>query len=115
METTMRARRRPTNATNHRDIKDPDSEEITRPRRRTRPLSHANQGDITPDDVPQLHTPGEAAEILTVKESWLRRKASQRLIPCTFIGKHLRFSTADLQQITEAGHQHQRVNARRRR
>jgi hypothetical protein len=40
----------------------------------------------------QLHTPAEAAEILRIRESWLRGKAAARAIPCTFVGKHLRFS-----------------------
>lgn len=58
------------------------------------------------NDAPsQLHTPAEAAEILTVRESWLRRQAGQRRIPCTFLGKHLRFSDADIQQIITAGAQ----------
>lgn len=52
---------------------------------------------------PLLYTPGAAAELLAVPESWLRRKAGRRLIPCTFVGKHLRFSTADLAAITTAG------------
>jgi excisionase family DNA binding protein len=51
----------------------------------------------------QLHTPAEAAEILRVRESWLRTKASARVIPCTFIGKHLRFSESDIQQIKTDG------------
>jgi excisionase family DNA binding protein len=112
----MRAHRLPASATNHLDNEDPDGTDSARARRRaqSRPADHSGQRDTTPDEVPRLHTPGEAAEILAVKESWLRRKASQRLISCTFIGKHLRFSTADLQQITEAGHQRQRVPTRRR-
>jgi excisionase family DNA binding protein len=57
-------------------------------------------------DVPsRLYTPAEAADILTVRESWLRRQAGQRRIPCTFLGKHLRFSDADIQQIIAAGSQ----------
>lgn len=51
----------------------------------------------------QLHTPAEAAEILRVRESWLRTKAATRAIPCTFIGKHLRFSDSDIFQIKQAG------------
>jgi excisionase family DNA binding protein len=43
-----------------------------------------------------LYTPSEAAEQLRVRESWLRRRAAARQIPCTFLGKHLRFSAADL-------------------
>ena len=38
-------------------------------------------------------------------ESWLRRKAGQRLIPCTKLGKHLRFSPDDLARITQNGAQ----------
>jgi excisionase family DNA binding protein len=51
----------------------------------------------------RLHTPAEAAEILRVPESWLRTKVAARAIPCTFIGKHLRFSEADIQQIKRDG------------
>ncbi len=50
-----------------------------------------------------LYTPTEAARLLTVPESWLRKRAGQRLIPCTFLGKHLRFSCRDLTAIAEAG------------
>jgi len=51
----------------------------------------------------QLHTPAEAAEILRIRESWLRAKAAARAIPCTFIGKHLRFSDDDIAQIMAEG------------
>jgi excisionase family DNA binding protein len=51
----------------------------------------------------QLHTPAEAAEILRIRESWLRTKAAARTIPCTFIGKHLRFSDDDIAQIMAEG------------
>lgn len=50
-----------------------------------------------------LHTPTEAAALLAVRESWLRRKAGRREIPCTFLGKHLRFSPDDLISIAHAG------------
>jgi excisionase family DNA binding protein len=50
-----------------------------------------------------LHTPSEAAELVRIPESWLRKKAAARLIPCTFVGKHLRFSDDDLQTIIESG------------
>lgn len=58
-----------------------------------------------PVDARRLFTPGEAAALLTVPESWLRRKAGRRLIPCTFLGKHLRFSPADVTAIALAGAQ----------
>ena len=50
-----------------------------------------------------LYTPSAAAEILAVRESWLRRGAAARTLPCTFLGKHLRFSHADVVAIAEAG------------
>lgn len=53
----------------------------------------------------QLYTPSAAAEILAVKESWLRRKAGTRSIPCTFLGRHLRFSRQDLHAIAHQGAQ----------
>jgi excisionase family DNA binding protein len=46
-----------------------------------------------------LYTPTEAAARLRIRESWLRRRAAARQIPCTFLGKHLRFSAADLAAI----------------
>ncbi len=51
----------------------------------------------------QLHTAAEAATILKVRESWLKAKAAARAIPCTFIGKHLRFSDDDIEEIMSAG------------
>jgi hypothetical protein len=51
----------------------------------------------------QLHTAAEAAGILKVRESWLKTKAAARLIPCTFIGKHLRFSDDNIAEIMKAG------------
>ncbi len=58
-----------------------------------------------PHCSPLLYTPTDAADLLAVPESWLRRNAGRRKIPCTFIGKHLRFSTADLAAISAAGSQ----------
>jgi excisionase family DNA binding protein len=62
----------------------------------------------------ELHTVTEAAGILKVHESWLRTKAAARLIPCTFIGKHLRFSDGDIAEIMRAG-SHRPVTSRPRR
>jgi hypothetical protein len=50
----------------------------------------------------ELHTAAEAARVLKVRESWLKTKAAARLIPCTFVGKHLRFSD-DIAEIMKAG------------
>ena len=62
----------------------------------------------------QLHTVAEAAEILRVRESWLKTKAAARQIPCTFVGKHLRFSDSDITGIMQAGAR-QPVTERQRR
>ena len=49
-----------------------------------------------------LYTATQAAALLQVPESWLRRKAATRTVPCHKIGKHLRFTRADLDAITAA-------------
>ena len=54
------------------------------------------------DSAQLLYTPAEAARLLRVRESWLRRKAAAREIPFTFLGRHLRFSAADLAAIVAA-------------
>jgi excisionase family DNA binding protein len=51
---------------------------------------------------PLLYTPAEAARRLRVRESWLRKKAAAREVPCTFLGRHLRFSPTDLATIVAA-------------
>ena len=40
---------------------------------------------------------------MRIRESWLRGKAAARAIPCTFVGKHLRFSDDDIAQIVAEG------------
>jgi excisionase family DNA binding protein len=63
-----------------------------------------NEKNAADDDAcALLYTPAEAAERLSVKESWLRRQAGVRAVPCTFLGKHLRFSDADLRDIVRQG------------
>lgn len=52
-----------------------------------------------------LLTPAEAARLLAVRESWLRRRAAARAVPCTFLGKHLRFSRSDVLDIATAAAQ----------
>ena len=63
----------------------------------------APSGPTPATTAPTLYTPTQAAELLQVRESWLRRRAAQRRVPCTFLGKHLRFSPADLAQIIADG------------
>ncbi|WP_243711056.1 helix-turn-helix domain-containing protein [Actinomadura sp. KC216] len=60
-----------------------------------------------------LYTPAEASRVLQVRESWLRKKAAARVIPCTFVGRHLRFSEGDLEEIIRSGSR-QPVTGRRR-
>jgi excisionase family DNA binding protein len=63
----------------------------------------ARTADATATDRGQLlYTPAEAAQRLRVRESWLRKKAASREVPCTFLGKHLRFSPTDLATIVAA-------------
>jgi len=59
-----------------------------------------------------LHVPAVAADILSIPESWLRRKAARREIPCTFVGKHLRFSDDDLRVIAQSGTRPARAGGR---
>lgn len=61
----------------------------------------------------ELHTAAEAAGILKVRESWLKTKAAARAIPCTFVGKHLRFSDDDIAEIMRSGAR-QPVSSRQR-
>jgi excisionase family DNA binding protein len=76
------------------------------PARARRPGTEAEQRAVTTDPsspmAPILYTPAEAARVLRVRESWLRRKAAARQVPCTFLGKHLRFTAADLAAIAAA-------------
>ena len=73
----------------------------------TKAVSDSASSEYGTDSVPafsaQLYTPAQAAEVLAVKESWLRRKAGTRSISCTFLGKHLRFSERDLHAIITDG------------
>ena len=70
-------------------------------RRGSGPITAATEGEGV--SVLPLYTPAAAAQLLSVRESWLRRRAAARTVPCTFVGKHLRFSHADLVAIAAAG------------
>jgi excisionase family DNA binding protein len=61
---------------------------------------------------PLLLTPAQAAGLLQVRESWLRRRAAQRRVPCSFVGKHLRFSRADVEAILAVGARPAQVSQR---
>ncbi|MEU5060110.1 MULTISPECIES: helix-turn-helix domain-containing protein [unclassified Streptomyces] len=81
--------------------------------RRDSPSSHAGHtGQSAPASaaegnnraqVARLFTAEQAAQVLQVPPSWLRKKAAAGAIPHTRIGRHLRFSDRDLQRLIEAG------------
>ena len=77
--------------------------------RSTRPTAPLHQESrIKPDPSMTiaelgLLLPMEAAGLLKVRESWLRKKAAARLIPCTYLGNHLRFSADDVAAIAAVG------------
>src|SRR5262249_31578129 len=62
-------------------------------------------GPEDPAGTQLLYSVEEAAVVLRVRASWLRRKAGAREIPCTHVGRHLRFSHADLTAIVAAAAQ----------
>jgi len=106
----------------HTDEDQQGSPQTTRARTRrrtTRPRTvAATRPDRDPDGTepddgpPRLYTPAEAAHFLKVPESWLRRQAGQRRIPGTYLGRHLRFSVANLRDIADAGTRTPRRRAR---
>ncbi|MEV8057750.1 helix-turn-helix domain-containing protein [Streptomyces antimycoticus] len=75
----------------------PDDESVTSTTSKTEP--HQPQHD--PSRL--LNTAEQAAALLQVPASWLRKKASADQIPYTKIGRHLRFSTDDLNAIIRDG------------
>jgi excisionase family DNA binding protein len=76
-------------------------------------LEHQATAALRTPNPSVLLTPAEAAIRLHVRESWLRKKAAARAIPCTFLGKHLRFSEADLAAIVAAANQPAGIRRRR--
>jgi excisionase family DNA binding protein len=51
----------------------------------------------------RLHDIEEAAALLSVRKSWLQVKVTQRAVPFTRLGRHVRFSDEHLHQIAAAG------------
>ena len=51
--------------------------------------------------APELYTAAEAAEILRVKQSWLKRQAAARKIPFTMLGGAYRFTDGHLAAIVQ--------------
>jgi excisionase family DNA binding protein len=80
-----------------------------------RSASDGRVADIAADAGVLLFTPAQAAALLQVRESWLRRRAAERRVPCSFVGKHLRFSRDDLDVIVAASARPARASGRARR
>jgi hypothetical protein len=53
----------------------------------------------TENETPIIHTTAEAAVILRVTESWLKRRAAARRVPFTMLGGSYRFTTHHLAEI----------------
>jgi excisionase family DNA binding protein len=64
-----------------------------------------NKKTLDPAELPflSLRTVAEAAVLLRVPETWLRRKVSRREIPFTRVGHYVRFSAEDIQTIVRDG------------
>jgi excisionase family DNA binding protein len=54
-----------------------------------------------PDDVPRLDTPllrpDQAAELLSVRTSWIYEAVRAGTLPCLRIGRHIRFTRGMLE------------------
>ncbi|WP_405598127.1 MULTISPECIES: helix-turn-helix domain-containing protein [unclassified Streptomyces] len=71
---------------------------------RTAQTAPANAGEVVNDgEVSRLFTAEQAARVLQVPPSWLRKKAAAGAIPHTRIGRHLRFSAHDLHRLITTG------------
>ncbi len=65
------------------------------------PVLSAGAAGDSRSAAPLLYTAEQAASLLQVRPSWLRRKAAARAVPCRFVGKHLRFSRTDIEAIAD--------------
>ncbi|MFJ9174909.1 helix-turn-helix domain-containing protein [Streptomyces sp. NPDC102360] len=61
-------------------------------------------GEPADPEALRLLTADQAADLLQIPASWLRKKAAAGLIHHTRIGRHLRFSASDLQHLIHHGH-----------
>ncbi|MFJ8955085.1 helix-turn-helix domain-containing protein [Streptomyces sp. NPDC102381] len=63
---------------------------------------HRDERSVPARDV-RLFTADQAADLLQIPASWLRKKAAAGQIAHTRIGRHLRFCRADLEQLINNG------------
>jgi len=69
------------------------------------PTAPRPEAEVPVSPSPRLLTIAEAAAVLNVPENWLRKKVAAHAVPCTRLGKHVRFTNEHLDQIIEAGEQ----------
>lgn len=69
------------------------------------PLQDHDVSTFRTGGVARLLTPSEVADLLGVSEAWLRRRAAGRLIPCTRLGRQLRFTRDQVDAIVETAAQ----------
>ena len=53
----------------------------------------------------RLLTVDEAAEVLQVSTSWLRKRVAARAVPCVRLGRTVRFADSDIAQIVAKNRQ----------
>jgi excisionase family DNA binding protein len=59
----------------------------------------------SPECPTRLFTITEAAEVLRIPISWLYERTRRNAIPCRRIGKYVRFTEGDLQEIISSSEQ----------
>lgn len=69
------------------------------------PLTEPDVSTLAAGGVARLLTPPEVADLLGVSEAWLRRQAAGRLIPCTRLGRQLRFTPGQVDAIVQTAAQ----------
>ena len=66
----------------------------------------------SPECPMRLFTITEAAEVLRIPISWLYERTRRNAIPCRKIGKYVRFTEGDLQEIISSSEQLKKQTAR---
>lgn len=69
-------------------------------------VSEITKGDtvtteLTDDIGLRLYTAEEVSELTKLSAHWLKRRGGERVIPCTHIGRALRFSAEDIRELIE--------------
>lgn len=67
----------------------------------TTTLSKESKPPVNVAPTPLLFTFAQAAQMTSLSESWLRKAVTERRIPFRKVGKHVRFSQADLDALIE--------------